>query len=151
MLQRLSSARDSPRRFLSSVAECKSLSEAFASVVNLRCSIRCVKPAEGGEAQVKAARSLGRGCSLDLTSASYGRVWICLSVCLSLKKKKRKGKKKKPIFLTKAMWSQSKYLLLLPMLHCSKICRRFFCMTVSQHLYGSTNGKWNNFHKNSWW
>lgn len=40
MLQRL--------QFLSSVAECKSL---FDTVVNLRCSIRFVKPAKGGKAQ----------------------------------------------------------------------------------------------------
>ncbi|XP_009879917.1 PREDICTED: metal transporter CNNM2 [Charadrius vociferus] len=54
----LTEPRDSPRQFLSSVAECKSLSEVFDAVVNLRCSIRFVKPAEGGKAHVKAARSL---------------------------------------------------------------------------------------------
>lgn len=88
MLQCLSSAGDSPRRFLSSVAECKILSEAFDTVVNLGCSIRFVKPAEGGKARVKAALPLGRGCLLDWTSASYGRLWICFNVCFPLKKKK---------------------------------------------------------------
>lgn len=96
MLQCLSLARDSPRRFLSSVAECKILWEAFDTVVNLRCSIRFVKPAEGGEAQVKAALPLGRGCcwiGLLLRMAGDGFVSMFVSLL----------KKKKPIFPTKAM------------------------------------------------
>lgn len=94
MLQRLSSARDSSRQFLSSVAECKSLLEVFDTVVNLRCSIRFVKPAKGGKAQVKAALSRMR----LLTGSDFCFLWQVedLFQCPFpfLKKKKKKAKKK---------------------------------------------------------
>lgn len=108
MLQRLSLARDSPRQFLSSVGECKSLLEVFDMVVNLRCSIRFVKPAKGGKAQVKAALS---GMRL-LAGSDFCFLWQVMDLfqCLFpfLKKKKRKMKKKSkkkkaPVFPTKAM------------------------------------------------
>lgn len=91
MLQRL--------QFLSSVAECKSL---FDTVVNLRCSIRFVKPARGGKAQVKAALSRMR----LLAGSDFCFLWQVkdLFQCLfPFLKKKEKCKKKAPIFPTKAM------------------------------------------------
>lgn len=100
MLQRLSLARDSPRQFLSSVGECKSLLEVFDMVVNLRCSIRFVKPAKGGKAQVKAALS---GMRL-LAGSDFCFLWQvmdlfqCLFPFLKKKKGKKKAKKKKRQF-----------------------------------------------------
>lgn len=97
MLQRLSSARDSSCQFLSSVAECKSLLEVLDMVVNLKCSIRFVKPAKGGKAQVKAALSR---MSL-LAGSDFCFLWQVkdLFQCLfPFRKKEKKRQKKKHQF-----------------------------------------------------
>lgn len=141
MLQRLSSARDSSRQFLSSVAECKSLLEAFDMVVNLRCSIRFVKPAKGGKAQVKAALSR---MSL-LAGSDFCFLWQVkdLFQCLfSFKKKKKQKKRKKSTdfsnqshVIPKQIPPASAHAALFQNL------QAIFCMHVFHHLYRSNNGK----------
>lgn len=140
MLQRLSSARDSSRQFLSSVAECKSLLEVFDTVVNLRCSIRFVKPAKGGKAQVKAALSRMR----LLTGSDFCFLWQVkdLFQCpFPFLKKKKKEKKKSANFsnqshvIPKQIPPASAHAALFQNL------QAIFCMTVFHHLYRSNNEK----------